>query len=157
MQEHFTGVRLPEGSAQSDRRLYVTLNRRRNEIRQSAQSVLAQIDWSTSVQLTLDSLECIPGRKRTDLYLKGLNVISGVNLLLTLPFLDYVVMRHFGELGELLQAAYSHRLERFKAQIQKLARVPDERILLVRLKTDHTFRRQFYTISNGKLEVIDVL
>ena len=33
------------------------------------------------------------------------------------PFLDYVLMRHFGEVGETLQAAYVERLERFRAQI----------------------------------------
>lgn len=157
LQEHFTGVRLPEGSTQNDRRLYVTLNRQRNEIRQSAQIVLAQVDWSTSIELNLILVDNILGGQRRDLFLKGLNVLSGANLRLTLPFLDYVVARHFGELGELLQAAYSHRLEQFKSQVQYLARIPDERIMLVRLKTDHTFRRQYYAISNGKLEVSDVM
>ena len=94
---------------------------------------------------------------RTDLTLKGRDRIEGASLQLTLPFLDYVVMRHFGELGEVLQTAYLERLERFKAQVQKLAGTSDERIMLVRLKTDHTFRRQHFSVSNGKLEVSDVL
>ena len=89
--------------------------------------------------------------------LKGRDRIEGVCLQLTLPFLDYVVMRHFGELGEVLQAAYLERLERFKAQVQKLASTSDEGIMLVRLISDHTFRRQHYSLSNGKLEVSDVM
>jgi len=157
LQEHFTGVRLPEGSTQHDRRLYVTLSRRRGEVRQSAQVVLAQVDWSTATNLNLDSVENAAGGKRTDLTLKGRDRIEGACLQLTLPFLDYVVMRHFGELGEVLQTAYLERLDRFKAQVQKLATTPEDRIMLVRLKTDHTFRRQHFSVSNGKLEVSDVL
>ena len=41
LQEHFTGVRLPEGTA-SDRHLFVTLSRRSHDVRQSAQVVLAR-------------------------------------------------------------------------------------------------------------------
>lgn len=157
LQEHFTGIRLPEGATQHDRRLYVTLSRRRSEVRQSAQVVLAEVDWSTATMLSLDTFDNAAGGRRTDLILKGRDRIEGVYLQLTLPFLDYVVMRHFGELGEVLQAAYLERLERFKAQVQKLAATSDERVMLVRLKTDHTFRRQHYSVSNGKLEVSDVL
>jgi len=157
LQEHFSGVRLPEGSIQHDRRLYVTLNRRRGEVRQSAQVVLAQVDWSTATNLDLGTVENASGGKRTDLILKGLNRIEGVSLHLTLPFLDYVVMRHFGELGEVLQTSYLERLDRFKAHVLKLASTSKERIMLVRLKTDHTFRRQHYAVNNGNLEVNDVL
>jgi hypothetical protein len=91
------------------------------------------------------------------LQLKGRGRIADANLILTLPFLDYVVMRHFGEVGEILQAAYVERLERFKAQVQTLAREERTDIMLVRLRTDHTFRRQQYTVHNGVLEVNDVL
>jgi hypothetical protein len=66
-------------------------------------------------------------------------------------------MRHFGEVGEMLQAAYVERLERFKARIQDLATESPAHVMLVRLKTDHTFRRQQYTVRAGRLEVTDVL
>lgn len=157
LQEHFTGVRLPEGATQNDRRLYVTLNRRRSEVRQSAQVVLAEVDWSTATNLILEKSDNAAGGSRTDLILKGRDRINGASLRLTLPFLDYVVMRHFGELGEVLQTAYLERLERFKSQIQKLASTSEERIMLVKLNTDHTFRRQHYSVGNGRLEVSDVL
>lgn len=157
LQEHFTGVRLPEGATQNNRRLYVTLNRRRSEVRQSAQVVLAEVDWSTAINLILEVSGNAAGGSRTDLILKGRDRVNGARLQLTLPFLDYVVMRHFGELGEVLQTAYLERLERFKAQIQKLAGTMEDRIMLVKLNTDHTFRRQHYSVSNGRLEVSDVL
>jgi len=158
LQEHLTGVRLPEGSTQHDRRLYVTLSRRRNEVRQSAQVVLAQVDWVTGVELKLTGFKSVSGGTRYDLVLYGKERIEGIDLMLRVPFLDYVMMRHFGELGEVLQASYLERLDRFKAQVQKRAAGADgDRIMLVRLKTDHTFRRQHYAVNNSRLEVTDVL
>ncbi len=157
LQEHFTGVRLPEGAKGLDRRLYITLNRGRNEIRQTAQVVVAQVDWSSETDLRLVSHVNAAGGKRTDLELNGAGRLSGATLILSLPFLDYVLMRHFGEVGETLQAAYVERLERFKAQVQDLAKETREHVMLVRLKTDHTFRRQQYTVREGTLEVNDVL
>jgi len=157
LQEHFTGIRLPEGSRGHDRRLYITLSRGRNDIRQSAQVVVAQVDWSNETMLELVSGKNVAGGTRTDLELRGRGRIQDAKLVLTLPFLDYVLMRHFGEVGETLQAAYVERLERFKAQIQDLATESPAHVMLVRLKTDHTFRRQQYTVRDGKLEVTDVL
>nr|MBC8335618.1 hypothetical protein [Candidatus Desulfolinea nitratireducens] len=158
LQEHFTGVRLPEGSTQNDRRLYVTLSRRRSEVRQSAQVVLAQVDWSTSTALKLLVAKSASGEQRQDLVLCGKDRINDVNLPLEVPFLDYVMMRHFGELGEVLEASYLERLDRFKAQVLERA-IPadDDRIMLVRLKTDHTFRRQHFSVNDRRLEVTDVL
>jgi len=157
LQEHCTGVRLPEGLKGHDRRLYITLSRRKSEIRQSAQVVVAQVDWSNEIILKLVEKDNAAGSFRTDLELQGIRRLQGASLVLTLPFLDFMVMRHFGELGETLKAAYVERLERFKAQIQELAKETQAQVMLVRLRTDHTFRRQHYAITAGKLEVSDVL
>jgi len=157
LQEHFTGVRLPEGSRSHDRRLYITLSRGKSDIRQSAQVVIAQVDWSNETTLEIVPRINVAGGTRTDLELQGRGRIKVAKLTLTLPFLDYVLMRHFGEVGETLQAAYVERLERFKAQIQDLATESPAHVMLVRLKTDHTFRRQQYTVRDGRLEVTDVL
>lgn len=156
LQEHFTGVRLPEGTKANDRRLYITLSQGKGTVRQSAQVVVAQVDWGET-QLCLERHQNVAAGKRTDLELKGLRRIVNAGLILTLPFLDYVLMRHVGEAGEVLQPAYIERLERFKAQLQELAKESTQHVMLVRLKTDHSFRRQRYTVSNGKLEVTDVL
>ena len=158
LQEHFTGVRMPEGSEQNDRRLYITLSRRRSDIRQSAQIVLAQIDWSTATDLRLIDKYSANGNHRKELVLLGKGQISGINLYLSVPFLDYVFMRHFGELGEVLQASYIERLDSYKSRLQQCTGIEkDERILLVHLKTDHTFQRQQYGVRDGYLEVSNVL
>jgi hypothetical protein len=154
LQEHFSGVRIPEGVASTERRLYITLSRKRSEVRQSAQVVLAQLDWSSSVELDLEKAHDACGESRRDLLLRGKGTIHGLHLPLHLPFLDFVMMRHQGELGEVLQASYIERLDRFKAQVHERARqTNDHEILLVRLKTDHTFRRQLFAVKQNKLEV----
>ncbi len=153
LQEQFTGVRLPESNS-SDQNLYITLSRHKHEIRQSAQVVLAQIDFGNEFSLELVQSENDWGEKRNDLCLLGRGRLKGINMPLTLPFLDYVLMRHCGETGEILQSAYVDRLERLKAQLLKLAnRAQNDDILLVRILTNHTFFRQNYVVHNNHLEV----
>jgi hypothetical protein len=58
----------------------------------------------------------------------------------------------------MLDASYVERLDRYKAQVHaRVSAAEDDRIMLVRLKTDHTFRRQYFSINGERLEVIDVL
>jgi hypothetical protein len=156
LQEQFTGVRLPEGLGAVDRRLYITLSRRKREIRQSAQVVLAQIDWSTEMDLDLVRRPEVLGGERTDLELTGRRRAEGAVLRLALPFLDYVIMRHYGEMGAVLQTAYVERLERFKAELLERTREDRTDVLLVRLRMDNTFRRQQYSVRDNTLEVADV-
>ena len=108
--------------------------------------------------MKLLATENAAGELRQDLVLCGRDRIDGVNLVMKVPFLDYVMMRHFGELGEVLEASYLERLDRFKAQVHaRTTASEDDRIMLVRLKTDHTFRRQHFSVNGDRLEVTDVL
>ena len=154
LQEQFTGVRLAEEGGHGQTHLYITLSRRRQDIRQSAQVVLAQIDFLRDFKLRLiDSGE--PSHRR-DLALVGVEQgwLSGIKLDLNLPFLDYVLARHHGQVGKALQAAYSNRLERLKADLIAKCRSDNEdEVILVRLRTNHTFRRQHFKIGHGRLEV----
>lgn len=152
LQEQFTGVRLPEVSGVGQSHLYITLSRRRQEIRQSAQVVLAQIDFANEFKMGLSS--CERSEQRRDLMLTGQGRLNGIRLTLSLPFLDYVLARHQGEVGEILQAAYADRLERLKADlIHRCRSGDDDDMLLVRLRTNHTFLGQHYAVAGGKLEV----
>ncbi len=152
LQEQFTGVRLAEVGGVDHNNLYVTLNRRRQDIRQSAQVVLAQIDFSRDFKLRLTGPEAISYRR--DLALIGQGWLKGISLKLNLPFLDYVLARHHGQVGETLQAAYANRLERLKADLITRCRSnDDEEMILVRLRTNHTFLRQHFKVTPEGLEV----
>jgi len=154
LQEHFTGVRLPEG-ASSDRHLFVTLNRHSYDVRQSAQVVLARY-LEDEFRILLRASFNPAGGIRRELFLDGPSSGGGLNLLLSLPFLDYVMLRSRGEIGEALQASYVDRLEHFKGQLirHSSGRRTDD-IMLVRLRTNHTFRRQIFAVRDGRLEVTD--
>lgn len=154
LQEQFTGVRLAEEGGPGYSHLYITLSRRRQDIRQSAQVVLAQIDFLRDFKLRLT--DSGPPSHRRDLALVGQGWLSGITLDLNLPFLDYVLARHHGQVGEALQAGYSNRLERFKADLIERCRSDNEdEMILVRLRTNHTFRRQHFKVAQGRLEVSD--
>jgi serine/threonine protein kinase len=155
LQEHFTGVRLPEGTP-PDRHLFVTLNRHSHDVRQSAQVVLARYP-EDEFRIVLHTRDNPAGGIRRELFFEG--PPSGkvpLTLPLSLPFLDYVMLRNRGELGEALQTSYVDRLERFKGQLIRHAsgRRTDD-IMLVRLRTNHTFRRQIFAVREGRLEVTD--
>jgi hypothetical protein len=156
IQEHFTGVRMPEGMGTQDSRLYITLSRKQSEVRQSAQIVIAELDWSQSVVLELDRSSNAAGAEYAELALKGQGVLKGVTLRLGLPFLDYVTQRHYGEIGNLLNAAYKERLEHFKLQVLKKTASLNDDMMLVRLRNDNRFKRQKFSISDQVVEVFDV-
>ena len=154
LQEHFTGVRLPEGIA-SDRYLVVTLSRRSTEVRQSAQIVLARYpDDDFRIHLFTESNGA--GGVRRGLVLDGEREASMPSLTLNLPFLDYVMMRNQGEVGRSLQASYVDRLERFKGELIRRSKSrKSDGIMLVRLRTNNTFRRQVFSIRGNRMEVTD--
>jgi len=149
IKEHFSGVRLVE--AASDQDIYITLNRRSWDIRQSAQIVLAKFSRdSFDIEFELEKSSL--GNNRYILTLK--ESTSNEPLPLDLPFLDYVMMRYQGEVGYDLQVSYADRLERFKSRLIKAGQEKNkENVILVRLKTDQTFRRQTFTIKDNMLEV----
>ena len=150
LQEHCCGVRMLE-DASSPSRLYITLNRQQNNIRQSAQVVLASIDFNASFDLLLQ--RSTKDGKR-NMVLQGKGEHAQINLLLNLPFLDYMMLRQQGEVGKLLQLTYVDRLERFKNRVLTVARRSNEHeILLLRLNTDHRFQQQRFSVTHGKLEV----
>jgi len=60
--------------------------------------VLAQIDFSNEFKIGLSIIA--PKNQRRDLVLTGQGRLTGIALTLSLPFLDYVLARHQGEVGE---------------------------------------------------------
>lgn len=155
IQEYFTGIRLPEGIGYQDGRLYITMSRKQSEVRQSAQIVIAEFDWSQSISLDIVKYVNVIGAFRGEMALVGKGVLTGIELKLGLPFLDYVTQRHYGEIGDLLQASYRERLEHFKNQILDKTAYGKDEMMIVRLKNDNKFKRQKYAVKNHYLEVYD--
>jgi len=154
LREHFTGIRLPEETT-SQSYLYITLSRRAGEVRQSAQVVLARIPEDSFRLQFLTNRDTV-GNIAQQLAMKCEIGEASPELHLGLPFLDYVMMRNQGEIGQDLQVSYMDRLERFRSQITKAAaKQPGDGMMLVRLRTDFTFRKQVITVRKGKLEVTD--
>ena len=154
IQEHFTGVRLLEGLT-STHDLFITLNRRSKEVRQSTQIVLAHFS-EDDFNLCLREKDNGVGGIRRELIFEGRKGRANANLTLSLPFLDYVMMRNFGEVGQNLKAAYVNRLESFKGKLlRQKDSIQKDGIMLVQLRTNHTFHRQIFIVRNNTLEVTD--
>lgn len=113
LREQFVGFYLPD---KIDKQyLFITLNRRNPALRQSVQLLLARIPFHNfKFELQKDSNEdglqerCMPVLKES---------LQGFLLKMELPFLDYVMLRSSGEIGQQLDKAYLDRLERFKARL----------------------------------------
>ncbi|MHB8993703.1 MAG: hypothetical protein ACYC63_00465 [Armatimonadota bacterium] len=154
LQEHFAGVRLPEGRLQ-DGQLYITLSRRSGDVRQSAQVVLARVS-TADLDLVLRRVDTCESMGWQELQLAGRHDLRDLRLPLALPFLDYVMLRQQGEISGNLQACYSDRLERLKGQLlKKRGHDEDGQLMLIRLRTNHTFRQQTFAVRQSRLEVID--
>jgi len=153
MLEQFTGTRLPEDTPLDD--IIITLNRGQFEIRQSAQIVLARFNAQDFIMELRKGNYRIGDVRFTPVLIKrGTNV----ELPLDLPFLDYVLMRHAGEVGQCLQTSFVNRLERFKNALLSLHEAEHQQkedMLLVRLHTNNRFVTQTYSIDpkRGILEV----
>ena len=155
IQEHFTGLKLPEGTSTQHDRLYVTLTRKQSEVKQSAQVVIAEFDWEQSTTLELDRKSNAAGVKYTELILKGRGIMEGISLGLDLPFLDYITQRHYGEIANQANAAYKERLENMKLQILKKAASQKDEMILIRMRNDNRFKRQRFIIGDQTVEVYD--
>lgn len=154
LQEHFTGVRLPEGIS-SDQYLIVTLSRRSNELRQSAQIVLARYP-EADFRIHLLTASSGTTSSRRELVFDGIGQNKMPMLTLSLPFLDYVMMRNQGEVGRNLQASFVDRLERFKGELIRLSKSKQsDGIMLVRLRTNNMFKRQIFSVRDDRMDVTD--
>ena len=123
-------MRPPDGTNKTGP-LYITLNRRGTEVRQSVQLVLSKFDFLDNFEIRLVS--DVPS-------LCGVGKLDGVRLDLPLPFLDYLTARNKGELGRGLQRSYRDRIEDLKARILATIKTGDARgLVLLRRQTDGTF------------------
>lgn len=129
LQEEFSGMRPPEGAGKAGT-LYITLNRRTSEIRQSVQLVLSKFEFHDNLEIRL-----VDGTPM----LCGIGKLDGIQLDLPLPFLDYITAQNKGELGRGLQRSYRDRIEDLKARILAAIHTGDAHgLVLLRRRTDGT-------------------
>jgi serine/threonine protein kinase len=148
LQEHFTGLRLPE-TAGDQETLFITLNRRNYDIRQTAQIVLAKIS-ADEFQLYLKPVDLRIGITQH----RPIFARKDCSIDLDLPFLDYVHSRHQGEIAQQLKTFYIDRLEKFKLALLESATDKNRGdMMLVRLQLNHQFKSQSFNINEGILEV----
>jgi hypothetical protein len=148
LQEQFSGIKSQDGVI-NDRILYITLNRRQHNIRQSSQIMLGKIDFSDSFDIRVQPI----GEKKA-VMLFGKNGFDSIQMILELPFLDYIFVRKSGGIGSILQVAYTDRLENVKAEmLRSCIQVQEEELLLLKLDMKNVLRRQRLTLTGTTLEV----
>ena len=151
LQEHFTGIHLPTSTRQHS--LYITLNRPTPLLRQSVQIVLCAVSWQENFDLRIQN--------RPDgspsLLLEGRRNLQGITPLeLTVPFLDYVLRRYEGAIGDLPRATFAQQLDTLKAQILRCMKEDEEAqpIRLLRYCSDYKLIQDDYILNGNMLEVI---
>ena len=112
LQEHFTGMQFSENHNLHD--LFITLKRSQQALRQTSQILLAKIPRD-HFQIQLECINDVFGPKRYRLLLR--DIYRDEQLQLDLPFLDFVMLRHEGEIGQRLNMAFLDRLDRFKGSL----------------------------------------
>ena len=145
LQEHFCGVRIPDGSKSSGKSLYITLARKQHNIRQSAQVVLGKVNFSDNFNIKFANGIVV---------LQGKASCAGIDLELTLPFLDYIDHRKNGGISSVLQSSYVDRLEKFKTDVLDRNRLSnDDGIVLLKQNKNYELCQVRLRMEDGKLEV----
>ena len=148
LQEFFIGFKLPEQKTGQLNELYITLSAKRQSAR--TQMVLARIP--TNQFVIDDKPRYTAGSQRCrDLFLRLRD--SDEELLLELPFLDYVNRRYQGEIAENISVFYAQRLERFKVALLRRYKQTGDGIELIRIGDEHRLNPITITVQNDKLEV----
>ena len=153
LQEHFTGIHLPIVRQSSRDTLYITLNRPSPLLRQSVQSVLCAVSWQENFDLRIQTRA--GGGKY--LALEGRRNLRDITPLeLTVPFLDYVLRRYDGEIGDLPRATFAQQLDTLKSQIIHCMREEEDpqTMHLLRYCSDYSLVQDEYILDKDKMEVI---
>ena len=151
LQEEYTGFQL--GANIKSSHIYITLRHRDEGYLQNVQLLLA------SIPLKGFSLEWRQTNKQFKPYRYILILkesLSKAEMPLDLPFLDFVLMRDMGEVGQRLELGYKDRLERFKSQIltdPAYTSEQGEQLDLVELDRTGNIRTRTILIENQKLQV----
>lgn len=148
LQEFFIGFKLPEQRSVQLNELYVTLSAKIQVSR--TQMVLARIP-ATQFVIDFKPRYTVGGQQCRDLILRLRD--SDEELVLELPFLDYVTRRYQGEVAEEISVFYAQRLEKFKVSLLNGYSCPDEEVQMIRMGDNHWFNHIALVVHGTKLEV----
>jgi shikimate kinase len=166
LKQYYSGVRLPYSDAQNDTSVFITMNRHGGQIRQSAQVIMATFRWDhfkLQIQeygISKTDIQTQALYKRKIVFLEGKNDFNGVDLKLTLPFLDYLYNQSEGEyVNSSKQEVFFKRLDKFKLQIIEAYKKNNDEdsnsIMLVRLGVDHQFKERIFSLVNENTLEVD--
>lgn len=155
LQEYFVGMRLPDSSNWGGM-LYITLNRRGSGSR--TQMVIADFFFS-EFTLELRTTASFTGEKIGKIYLVYGKDEDKVEMELDLPFLDYVIKRHRGNVTEELSPYYTDRLEKFKVELMnwytKNRNSHEMQLRLLKICADRSFHMiNLELTDDGKMVVL---
>jgi hypothetical protein len=148
LQEFFIGFKLPEERTGQLNELYITLSTKQQVAR--TQMVLARIP-TNQFMIDYKPRYTVGNQQYRDLVLRLRD--SDEELILELPFLDYVTRRYQGEVAENITVFYAQRLERFKVALLNRYTQTRDGIELIRMGDEHRLNPITITIQNDKLEV----
>lgn len=147
LQEEFCGV-LPLDGASQTKELYITLRRKSPDIKQSAQLVLRRFNFAETFRLKMRSDD------KNMPWLVGIGSLEGIDLELSLPFLDYIVTRKDGAIGRGLSLSYRDRLEKLMSQIvYHLPERETDGLLLLKRQENGKLSTVSVTVTDDGLEV----
>ncbi len=149
LQEEYTGLKLSESNETKE--LYITLRRRQEGYRQSVQILLAEIPFRN---FSLEWERLNDTFKQTRYVLILVEKMSGYELRLELPFLDFVLMHDMGEVGQRLNPGYKNRLERFKAQLLEHPAHKVNQLKLLEMDRDGSLKTKTLMIQEQQLQVM---
>jgi len=150
LQEQWTGIRLPEGQHKmSD--LYITM--RPPQGFAATQIILCKLT-TDDFKLGINTLNEVGELKNNQLVLR-LKDDDSAELILDLPFLDFVARRYQGEIAEQISSFYEDRLDLFKAMLlDKKGNDEEESLTLLKVGSAESFQVLNIRVTDDALEVL---
>lgn len=149
LQEQWTGIRLPEGQFKiSD--LYITVRPPKGYA--MTQIILCRIHGE-DFQLGINTVNQVGELRNNQMVLRLKD--SNIELVLDLPFLDFVARRYQGEIAERISQFYEDRLDLFKAMLlDKKGNIEEDKLALLKVGSSESFQVLTVRVNDDVLEVL---
>jgi serine/threonine protein kinase len=147
LQEEFTGY--SSGQKSLGHEIFITAKRSMSDLMQSVQVLYAKTPKS-NFELILEKHSSKVGERSPVLILK--ERVSGAELTLDSPLLDFVILRSRGEIGRDINPAYFDRMNRFKSLLVEFHKL--DNIELLTLRSSGALETIRLSVQGQNLQVI---